>query len=88
MIREYRTNIVGGASSGSMPTGPVRFDDDWPGLFVRGDEVGTLLAALREYAGVRPGSLDECETPEARMRLLEATSARRMRELVEATQIK
>jgi hypothetical protein len=31
-----------------MPTGPVAFGDDWPGIFIRGDECLGYVNALRE----------------------------------------
>ena len=33
--------------SGLAPTGAVQFQNDWPGLFVRGDAVIHLRAAIR-----------------------------------------
>jgi len=32
-------------SGGSLETGPIRFGDDWPGVFIRGDDA-LLFAAL------------------------------------------
>ena len=34
--------------SGRAPTGAVQFQDDWPGLFVRGDDAIFACAAIRE----------------------------------------
>jgi hypothetical protein len=34
---------------GRIETGAVQFNDDWPGLFVRGDDAVMLLAILEEY---------------------------------------
>jgi hypothetical protein len=34
--------------SGAAPTGAVQFRDDWPGLFVRGDDAIALLREFRE----------------------------------------
>lgn len=33
-----------------VETGPVRFGDDWPGLFIRGDNAASFAMALRELA--------------------------------------
>jgi hypothetical protein len=31
-----------------IETGPVQFNDDWPGIFIRGDECFAYYLALRE----------------------------------------
>jgi hypothetical protein len=36
--------IPGG--SGKAPTGALQFEDDWPGLFVRGDDAGMLMIEI------------------------------------------
>lgn len=33
--------------SGTYPTGAIQFRNDWPGLFVRGDDAMALLSELR-----------------------------------------
>jgi hypothetical protein len=33
--------------SGRAPTGAIQFQDDWPGLFVRGDNAIKLRSAIR-----------------------------------------
>lgn len=33
--------------SGSYPTGAIQFRNDWPGLFVRGDDALAVLSELR-----------------------------------------
>jgi hypothetical protein len=33
-------------SSGERPSGPMQFDDDWPGLFIRGDDCIRLVDDL------------------------------------------
>jgi hypothetical protein len=33
--------------SGQAPTGAVQFQDDWPGLFVRGDDAIFACASIR-----------------------------------------
>jgi hypothetical protein len=35
-------------SSGDAPTGALQFQDDWPGLFIRGDEAMGLVIVI-EY---------------------------------------
>lgn len=34
-------------SSGETPTGAVQFQNDWPGLFVRGDDAISILSYIR-----------------------------------------
>ena len=41
------TQIPFSGGSGRVPTGAIQFEQDWPGLFVRGDEAGFLLLAIR-----------------------------------------
>lgn len=33
--------------SGTRKTGPMAFEGDWPGVFIRGDEAGGFLIALQ-----------------------------------------
>ena len=33
--------------SGNVRTGAIRFIDDWPGLFIRGDDAMSILVAIR-----------------------------------------
>ena len=35
-------------SSGQTPTGAMQFQDDWPGLFVRGNDAIMLLAVIEQ----------------------------------------
>jgi hypothetical protein len=41
------TQIPLPGDSGRTPTGAMQFQDDWPGLFVRGDSAGSVLTAVR-----------------------------------------
>jgi hypothetical protein len=34
-------------SSGETPTGAIQFQNDWPGLFIRGDQAISLLSNIR-----------------------------------------
>ena len=34
-------------SSGETPTGAIQFKNDWPGLFIRGDQAVVLLSRIR-----------------------------------------
>jgi len=34
-------------TSQRVPSGAVQFGDDWPGLFIRGDEVSEIARSLR-----------------------------------------
>ena len=36
--------------SGRVPTGAIQFQDDWPGLFIRGDDALVLMARIRYLA--------------------------------------
>jgi hypothetical protein len=36
--------------SGRAPSGPVQFQNDWPGLFIRGDHAIALAASIRHVA--------------------------------------
>jgi hypothetical protein len=44
--RVTRIPVPGG--SGQVRTGAMQFQDDWPGLFVRGDDAIMLLAAIEQ----------------------------------------
>jgi hypothetical protein len=37
------TKIALPGGSGLTPTGAMEFENDWPGLFIRGDDAGLLL---------------------------------------------
>lgn len=41
------TQIPFPGSSGETPTGALQFQDDWPGLFLRGDSAIPLAASIR-----------------------------------------
>ncbi len=41
------THIPFQGSSGVVPSGAIQFQDDWPGLFLRGDSASSLLATIR-----------------------------------------
>jgi hypothetical protein len=41
------TQIPIPGSSGQTPTGAMQFQDDWPGLFIRGDAAISIAAAIR-----------------------------------------
>ena len=41
------TQIPVPGSSGQTPTGAMQFQNDWPGLFVRGDAALTLHSSIR-----------------------------------------
>ena len=44
----HRTQIPVPGSSGKTPTGALQFQDDWPGLFIRGDDAVVLAASIRQ----------------------------------------
>jgi hypothetical protein len=41
------TQIPLPGGSGRVPTGAMQFQDDWPGLFLRGDDAIMLMARIR-----------------------------------------
>jgi hypothetical protein len=41
------TQIPFPGSSGRTPSGAMQFQDDWPGLFIRGDSALWLMTAIR-----------------------------------------
>src|SRR6185312_8295941 len=44
------TQIPLSGNSGDTPTGAMQFRDDWPGLFVRGDDAIMLMSAIQQLA--------------------------------------
>jgi hypothetical protein len=53
------TQIPIPGSSGQTPTGAMQFQDDWPGLFIRGDDAISLLGELRR---LEPLLREKCGT--------------------------
>ena len=48
-MSEHRiTQIPVQGSSGHAPTGAMQFQDDWPGLLVRGDDAIVLMSAFEQ----------------------------------------
>ena len=43
--RIFQVPLEGG--SGRVPTGAMQFEDDWPGLFLRGDDAIVVAFAIR-----------------------------------------
>ena len=41
------THIPMPGDSGRTPTGAMQFQDDWPGLFIRGDAAISVMMAIR-----------------------------------------
>ena len=48
--------VAGG--SGRVPTGALQFRDDWPGLFLRGDDAICVMLSIRHLAERLAGSDD------------------------------
>jgi hypothetical protein len=47
-VTEHRiTQIPLPGGSGRIPTGAMQFQDDWPGLFIRGDDAIVLMVRIR-----------------------------------------
>lgn len=42
------------AEDGRVETGPVQFGDDWPGIFIRGDNAFGYAMALQEAMEIIP----------------------------------
>jgi hypothetical protein len=47
MTRSRITQIPLPGGSCRVPTGALQFEDDWPGLFIRGDEALFLMTRIR-----------------------------------------
>lgn len=45
-------------SSARVETGAVQFGDDWPGLFIRGDDAHSLAFRIRQLSGLLAGHSD------------------------------
>jgi hypothetical protein len=41
------TKIPFPGGSGQIPTGAIQFENDWPGLFIRGDNAIALAVSIR-----------------------------------------
>lgn len=54
MIHQRAKQIPIPGNSGDMPTGAIQFRNDWPGLFVRGDDCMMLYGELRELGQSTP----------------------------------
>jgi hypothetical protein len=54
--RVVQIPVPGG--SARVPTGALQFRDDWPGLFVRGDDAIGLMVSIRHLADRLAGSDD------------------------------
>ncbi len=52
------TQIPFPGNSGDTPTGAMQFQDDWPGLFVRGDDAIKLRSAIQQLADRLAGHHD------------------------------
>ena len=44
----HRTKIPLPGGSGVVPSGAMQFENDWPGLFLRGDTAFTVSRAIRQ----------------------------------------
>jgi hypothetical protein len=44
------TQIAVAGGSGRVPTGALQFRDDWPGLFLRGDDAIAVMVSIRRPA--------------------------------------
>ena len=52
MAKSRITKIPVVGSSGDMTTGAMQFEDDWPGLFIRGDDAAFLLRDIRQVQDI------------------------------------
>jgi hypothetical protein len=55
---QHRTQIPLPGSSGQTPTGAMQFQQDWPGLFIRGDDAIFIAASIRELESRLAGNDD------------------------------
>jgi hypothetical protein len=46
-MSKHITQIPFPGSSGAVPTGALQFQNDWTGLFLRGDSASSLLSTIR-----------------------------------------
>ena len=51
MLQPQITRIPAPGGSGRVPTGALQFQDDWPGLFIRGDDAIVLMCKIRHLVG-------------------------------------
>ena len=58
MAESNITQVSVAGSSGRIPTGALQFRDDWPGLFLRGDDAIGLMVSIRDLAGRLANSSD------------------------------
>jgi hypothetical protein len=49
VAKQSITQIPVPGNSALTPTGALQFQDDWPGLFIRGDDAIALLGELRYF---------------------------------------
>jgi len=57
------TQITVPSESERVSTGAVQFNDDWPGLFIRGDEAFALMLELKEVLKTLAEQNDrQCQT--------------------------
>ena len=50
MAERRITQIPVPGNSGDTPTGAMQFQEDWPGLFIRGDDAIMLMSAIQQLA--------------------------------------
>lgn len=60
-----------------VETGPVQFNEDWPGVFIRGDNAGWMALCLEKYMksvanGEKPSFTDDLALDEL-LRLLQGS---------------
>ncbi len=58
MAERRITKIPFPGGSGRTPTGAMQFENDWPGLFIRGDNAVPLANAIRRIEEKVKGSPD------------------------------
>jgi hypothetical protein len=57
-MAEWITKIPLPGDSGRTPTGAMQFQDDWPGLFLRGDSAIPVMTAIRRLQAFLQGCPD------------------------------
>lgn len=69
--------IVRAQADVRVPTGPVQFGDDWPGVFIRGDEALALANRMDMAGAFDPQCLSACEALEDVITLLRSCKVER-----------
>ena len=67
-----------------VETGPIQFGDDWPGIFIRGDNAFGMVMALRSYIAAPDSPLGQIGIKGVIRRLLSANVHKDISDKIEA----